>query len=168
LACLTLPSSVAAAALGDPHNQSPAWMISSGLYDVFDHDEAVALALEYRSGKPLYLFKPIAGFLGTSGMAAYGYAGVGIDHAASRRVYLFPSIVAGVYRNGHGKDLGYPLEFRSGLEIGFRLRNRDRLAVAFYHISNASIGMDNDGTELLMLNYIFELDSFQSFTQVFP
>ncbi len=66
---------------------------------------------------------------------------------------LTPTFVPGVYRHGHGKDLGYPLEFRSQLELGYRLRQGSRIAVAFSHLSNAGFGSRNPGQESLTVNW---------------
>ena len=59
----------------------------------------------------------------------------------------------GYYANGDGPDLGFPLEFRSGVELGYRFDNRSRLAVGFSHISNADLGDRNPGTEIVTMTY---------------
>ena len=64
-----------------------------------------------------------------------------------------PTFVPGVYRQADGRDLGYPLEFRSQLEVGHRLRAGPRIAVAFSHLSNAGLGSRNPGQESLTINY---------------
>jgi hypothetical protein len=58
-----------------------------------------------------------------------------------------------VYRQGDGRDLGYPLEFRSQLEIGHRFRGGPRIALAFSHLSNAGLGSHNPGQESVTINY---------------
>ncbi len=64
-----------------------------------------------------------------------------------------PTFVPGLYRHGGGRDLGYPVEFRSQLEIGHRLRGGPRIAVAFSHQSNGGLGSRNPGEETLTINY---------------
>jgi hypothetical protein len=56
-------------------------------------------------------------------------------------------------KRGNAGDLGYSLEFRTGGEISFRVYDGFRLGVAYHQISNASIGADNPGLELLVATY---------------
>ncbi|MBT5810587.1 MAG: acyloxyacyl hydrolase, partial [Rhodospirillaceae bacterium] len=58
-----------------------------------------------------------------------------------------------------GKDLGNTVEFRSGVELAYRLDDRARLGVAFHHISNASLSDNNPGTETLTLTFSLPLDN---------
>ena len=50
----------------------------------------------------------------------------------------------GLYRNGN--DLGSSIEFRSRLEIAYRVADRSRIGLAISHVSNAGIEGDNPGT----------------------
>jgi hypothetical protein len=72
---------------------------------------------------------------------------------------LTPSFAAGYYDNGDGVDLGHEVEFRSSIELSYRFDNRTRLGVSFYHLSNASIGDTNPGTEVLSVVYSIPLGS---------
>ena len=133
-----------------------------GGYDVFQNDdEAVDFRLEYR-GEKLWVFKPWAGIEATSDGAVYGLAGVLVDLYFGRRIVLTPSFGAGAYHDGSGKDLGSVIEFRSQVELAYRFNDRSRLGVAVSHISNASIGDDNPGTEIVTLYYSIP------FEKVFP
>ncbi len=82
----------------------------------------------------------------------YVCAGLVFDFSFGR-VVVTPSLAAGWYLPGGGKDLGFPLEFRSQLEAGYRFKNGTRLGVAFSHLSNASIGKTNPGEQSLVLVY---------------
>lgn len=115
--------------------------------------------LEYRSDKKILLFKPFGGAMATTDGASYYYAGILVDVFLGRRVVLTPSFAPGYYARGSGYDLGYPLEFRSQLEIAYRFDDRSRLGLSFGHMSNASLGDKNPGTESLMLNYSVPLSS---------
>ena len=53
----------------------------------------------------------------------------------------------GVYAQGNGPDLGYPIEFRSGAEIGYQAKNGVRMGVSFDHRSNGDISSVNPGLE---------------------
>ena len=70
---------------------------------------------------------------------------------------LTPSLAAGLYEDGDGKDLGHIVEFRSSLELAYRFDNRARLGLSFYHLSNASLDDNNPGTEVFSLNYSIPL-----------
>lgn len=134
-----------------------------GGYDVFQKDEqAVDFRVEYRHNEKLWIFKPWAGIEATSDGAVYGAAGVLVDLFFGRRVVLTPSFGAGAYHDGGGKELGFPLEFRSQVELAYRFNDRSRLGVAIGHISNASLGSDNPGTEIVTLYYSIP------FEKVFP
>tara|TARA_R110000868_G_scaffold2930_6_gene19985 strand:- start:35124 stop:35621 length:498 start_codon:yes stop_codon:yes gene_type:complete len=131
-----------------------------GAYDlVQDHDQAVEFRAEYRSDKKIWIFKPFVGAMGTTDSAFYGYGGVLVDVYFGRRWVLTPSFAAGYYDKGNGFDLGYELEFRSSVELSYRFDNRTRLGLSFYHMSNASIGDDNPGTEVLSVVYSIPLGS---------
>ena len=51
-----------------------------------------------------------------------------------------------------GEHLGNELEFRSGLELQYRLGNGARFGVGFFHLSNAGISESNPGTEALVFS----------------
>ena len=54
---------------------------------------------------------------------------------------------------GDSKDLGYNLEFRSQIEFSYKLKS-SRIGFNLNHISNASIGDTNPGTESATLSII--------------
>ena len=91
--------------------------------------------------------------MATGDSAVYGFAGIDADFFISNRFVLNPNFAVGAYSNGDGKDLGHGLEFRSGLELNYVLDDQSRFGVAFNHISNASLGDSNPGTESLLVNY---------------
>ena len=90
--------------------------------------------------------------------AVYGLGGILADIALGTRVRLTPSLGAGAYHNGDGKDLGHAVQFRSQIELAYRFEDGQRLALAFSHISNASLSNQNPGTEILTLYYMVPLD----------
>ena len=76
-----------------------------------------------------------------------------VDVFLGRRIVTTLSFAPGYYHKGASKNLGYDLEFRSQLEISYRLDDRSRLGLSISHMSNASIGDKNPGTENLMVTY---------------
>ncbi len=137
----------------DPHFLT----LAAGYYDINDDMDAAEIRAEFRAGNKFWIFKPFGGMMATSDAAFYGYAGFLVDVYFGRRVVLTPSLAAGLYEDGDGKDLGHIVEFRSSIELAYRFDNRARLGVSFYHLSNASLDDNNPGTEVLSLNYSIPL-----------
>jgi len=132
---------------------------SAGVFDLGKDQTAAEGRLEYRSDIKLWIFKPFGGVMATSDGGAYGYAGILIDMFFGNRAVATLSFAPGAYYMGDGKDLGHDLEFRSQLEIAYRFDNRARLGLALSHMSNASIGDKNPGTESLILTYALPVRS---------
>jgi hypothetical protein len=131
--------------------------IGGGWYDFNDNEQAAEFHAEWRGKKLFWIFKPFAGAMFTSDAAFYGFGGFLTDFYFGRRIVVTPSIAAGLYADGDGKDLGSVIEFRSGLEVGWRFDDRSRLSAAVYHISNAGIDDNNPGTEIFSIGYSFPL-----------
>ena len=68
--------------------------------------------------------------------------------------YFFtPSFGAGFYDNGSGKNLGNDLQFRTSLELSYKLKSNNRVGISISHISNANLGDKNPGVEILSISY---------------
>ena len=131
-----------------------------GGFDVNKRKDPAALAgIEYRSDWKFWHLKPIVGVMGTSDASGYIYAGIMLDIFWGRRIVTSFSFAPGAYLKGSGLDLGHVLEFRSQAEISYRFDNRSRLGLAINHLSNASIGDDNPGSEQLVLTYAMPIGS---------
>lgn len=61
------------------------------------------------------------------------------------------SMAPGLYMQGGEVDLGYPLEFRSGVEMGVRFESGWQVSLSFDHRSNADLSAWNPGLETLEL-----------------
>jgi hypothetical protein len=134
-----------------------------GYYDVLPGEGgATDFRAEYRPANPVFLgaVRPWVGLEITSDQTVWAGGGFLGDIMLSNNVYLTPSIGVGLYAQGDSEvDLDYPIEFRSQLELGYQFEGADRVGVAFGHISNASVGDDNPGTEILNVYYHFPLAS---------
>ncbi|MHA1600019.1 MAG: acyloxyacyl hydrolase [Alphaproteobacteria bacterium] len=139
---------------------APSFLVGGiGAFDlVQDDDTAIDFRLEYRHGTGLWFIKPWIGIEGTSDGAIYGLGGLLADIPLGQRIVVTPSFGIGAYGEGDGKDLGNTVEFRSQIELAYRFDNRSRIGVAFSHISNAGIGDQNPGTEILNVYYAYPLD----------
>ena len=59
--------------------------------------------------------------------------------------------MAGLYRAGSGVDLGGPIEFRSGIEVGYESADGWRFGLSYDHRSNAGLYESNLGLETLQI-----------------
>lgn len=98
-------------------------------------------------------FRPLVGIMGTAKGSVYLYAGINFDLLFFDHLLFAPGFAAGYYAQGSGKNLGFPLEFRSGIEIAWQFNDWHRFGIHFYHLSNASLGSKNPGEESLVLFY---------------
>ncbi len=107
-----------------------------------------------------FFLKPFVGVELTSDSASYFLTGLYLDdnlgellNAKDNRLRFTPSFGAGYYDNGSGKNLGHNIQFRTSLEISYKLQNDNRIGFSFSHISNANIGDKNPGVEILTISY---------------
>ncbi|MES2272712.1 MAG: acyloxyacyl hydrolase [Chlamydiota bacterium] len=98
-------------------------------------------------------FRPLLGLMATAKGSFYLYLGINFDLLFWDHLLFAPGFAAGYYAAGQGKDLGFPVEFRSGVELAWQFSDWHRLGLHFYHLSNASIGKRNPGEESLVLFY---------------
>ena len=107
-----------------------------------------------------FFLKPFVGIETTSDSAFYFLGGVyledniGVLFKGEDSDFIFtPSFGAGYYDDGDGKKLGNNLEFRTTLEVSYKMKNSNRVGISFGHISNANIGDKNPGVEIISLSY---------------
>ena len=96
---------------------------------------------------------PITGGFFTEKSAFYLYSGVQAEYELGF-LTITPSFAPGYYNYGSGKDLGYPLEFKSEIQMSFNLSDSSHLGMSYNHISNASLGTKNPGANSYMLNFL--------------
>ena len=91
---------------------------------------------------------PITGGFLTEKNAFYLYTGVQAEYE------LGPFKITPSFTPGDGKDLGYPLEFKSEMQISLDLSKSTQLGMSYNHISNASLGTKNPGANSYMFNFL--------------
>ena len=133
------------------------WAFYLGAFDIIDSDKATELGIEYRF-EPFRLWRmdlnPVIGLSGTSEGNYWGYGGFRWDlPLQSERWVTTLGFAVSAYEQGDGKDLGGVVEFRSSLDVAYRLRNGSRVGLSFYHLSNARIYDLNPGSESLVLSW---------------
>lgn len=134
-------------------------VFSTGYYDFMTKDDtAMDIRAGYRFKKTvLELFNPWLGVEATTDGALYGSGGFLMDIKLAGNWHVTPSLGAGLYLNGGGKDLGHAIQFRSQIEVSYQFENEHRLGLAVSHHSNARLGNHNPGTEILSLTYAIPL-----------
>jgi lipid A 3-O-deacylase len=156
IASLALLIAPQAARADDPDLLS----VAIGPYNVLHRDKEAQLRLEYRfSYRFLSIVRPVAGVLATNDGTVYGYGGIRLD-AEFGHFVIMPEAAVGYWTRGSGKDLGGPVEFKTGGEFAYRFNDYSRLGVAFDHISNAGIYHRNPGVESVLLVYSIPLGGF--------
>jgi lipid A 3-O-deacylase len=132
--------------------------MGAGVYDIIHNPKNLQLQLEYRSFiKSFHYARPLIGLFGTDKATFYFYSGMALDIFLGKKFVITPSFAPGLYFKGFGKNLWFPLEFRSSMEAAFVLPNKGRIGAQFFHISNASLGSKNPGAESLIFFYALPL-----------
>lgn len=129
---------------------------SAGAFDVLNSTRSEELGFEYRFEPRAFELVPTVGATLNTDEGGYVLAGLRRDFRASERWVVTPHFGVTLFDQGDGKDLGHAVEFRSGLEVSYRLNDRSRLGLSFYHLSNAGLDETNPGAESLVLVYSFD------------
>jgi len=133
--------------------------IFTGLFDFSDHKQKSGLVGLQHQNEDLFResflgkLSPVTGGFLTENSAFYLYTGVQAEYELGF-LTLTPSFAPGYYNSGDGKDLGYPLEFKSEIQVSFDLSNTSNLGISYNHISNASLGTKNPGANSYMFNFL--------------
>jgi len=73
----------------------------------------------------------------------------------SENVALVPSFSIGLYQEfDEGKDMGFPIEFKSELELNYYIFDNSVLGLTYNHISNANIGDTNPGSDSVLVTFM--------------
>jgi lipid A 3-O-deacylase len=132
--------------------------VGGGIHSIYKEKYRTGeVRLEYKFPQEFKHFRPLIGGMVTFDKAYYLYGGIGLELIVVKRILISPSFAAGYYNKGNGRDLGFPLEFRSGMELGYCFSSQYRIGLQFYHMSNASLGKRNPGSESLVLALYFPI-----------
>ena len=96
---------------------------------------------------------PITGFYWTEHNAMFLYTGVQAEYDLGF-LTITPSFAPGYYSYGDGKDLGYPLEFKSEIQISANVSESSQFGFSYNHLSNASLGSKNPGANSYFFNFL--------------
>ncbi|WP_424942697.1 acyloxyacyl hydrolase [Aliiroseovarius crassostreae] len=125
---------------------------------VFEAD-VIGQEAYYRLDAPVSFgpFRPAVGIsVDTLGDVWIGAGAVNEFSTANGHGYAELSFMPGWWmRSDTGPKLGYPLEFRSGIEVGIYHANGDRVGVSLDHRSNGELSdpLPNPGLETVLVRY---------------
>ena len=133
--------------------------VYTGMFDFSDDKQAAGVFGIQHQNEDLFRksflgkLSPITGGFLTENSAFYLYTGVQAEYELGF-LTITPSFAPGYYNYGDGKDLGYPLEFKSEIQMTFNLSDSAHLGMSYNHISNASLGTKNPGANSYMFNFL--------------
>ena len=131
----------------------------TGMFDFSDDKQRSGLFGLQHQNEDLYRksflgkLSPITGGFITEKNAFYLYTGIQAEYGLGP-LKIVPSFAPGYYNYGSGKDLGYPLEFKSEVQLNLNLSDSTKLGMSYNHISNASLGTKNPGANSYMFNFL--------------
>ena len=132
-------------------------VINAGAGGIFDPAGYVFGGVEYQPACGCAGIRPWFFLGGGEQGLFYAAAGGLMEVPLGEDWILTPAIGVGYYQAQDPLDLGCGVEFRSSLELARRLANSRRLGLGIAHLSNASLGRINPGTEWLYLSWSFPL-----------
>ncbi len=133
------------------------FMVGPAIFDVDQKHPRPMFQGEFRWEVDCHHVRPLVSAFFTSDRSGFICGGVAYDIFFGKRVVLTPSFAPGLYYHGYGKNLGFPLNFRSALELSFVLHNQGRIGAQFHHISNAHMLWRNPGADSLVIFYAIPL-----------
>ena len=131
----------------------------TGMFDFSDDKQASPVLGLQHQNEELFIntgngrMSPITGGFITANNAFYLYTGIQAEYELGPLNFT-PSFAPGYYGEGNGKDLGYPLEFKTEVQVSYDLSEVSHLGMSYNHISNASLGEINPGANSYMFNFL--------------
>jgi lipid A 3-O-deacylase len=155
LVATLLPASFAAGAASAA--EYPLVVVGAGALGFHGTPTMAEAELQLRGTPLVWRLAPQGGLMVDERGGVYGWVGLAVEIPLGEHLVLTPAIGPGYYHQGGGIDLGYPLEFRSQIELAWRFDNDVRLGLEAYHISNAGLGDRNPGVEAVVLTVAIPL-----------
>ena len=143
---LVVPSRSAALDLG----------FSLGAFDFQRQNDAREVGVDVAAPAQYFGLVPHAGLHVSTDESVYVYVGARrpFSFGSNERWLVVPSFAVSAYEEGQGKDLGGPVEFRSGLDVLRRLDRGGAVGIGFYHLSNSSLYRFNPGANSLLVRVL--------------
>lgn len=131
--------------------------LSIGYYNVLNNEHnSIVMRAEYKPQTSVIFkkLKPWFGIQATTNASIWGGAGLLLEFNPVKNIVITPSVGVGFYAYGKGDvNLSHPIQFTSQIEMAYTLKNDNRIALAFSHMSHGGLGGNNPGSETLALHY---------------
>ncbi|WP_430009149.1 acyloxyacyl hydrolase [Methylophaga lonarensis] len=139
------------------YGQQPQWAIHAGVFDSFRSHNAAEVGFEYRfaAQPPLFYLIPAIGLTINDDGGYWAHLGLRYDFPLNEHWALTPNFSLVGYEKGSGKDLGGGLQFRTGLELAYKIDDYSRIGLGIYHLSNGNLHQKNPGAESVFVTYSF-------------
>jgi len=125
-----------------------------GSYDFDGSNSATDFRVDYEYDTSIWVndLKPWLGVQATTDGTLWLGGGLLYDWQFADSWHLKPGLGIGYYSRGSSDlDLGFPVEFRSQLEIAKEINPNNSLGLAVSHLSNANFDSVNPGVEVVSL-----------------
>jgi len=109
-----------------------------------------AFQIEGKGDSFWHCLRPQVGLLTEEFHSLLVYGGAGIELELFKDLYFFPSFSPAIYFQGKGVRLGYPVEFRSCLELIYQINCKYSVGSQFFHLSNGALAKHNPGVNALI------------------
>jgi hypothetical protein len=140
-----------AASANTAQRPATSFLVGVGASHLRRFDRSTTVRVEYRHHDLLpWRVQPFVGVDAGEDRSVYAFVGLLRALPVGARLRVTPSIGAGYFTEGEFV-LGFPLEFRSGVELSARLTRALAFGVAVHHVSNGGLGRLNPGSEQVVL-----------------
>lgn len=140
------------------YERPPLLSIGGGYWHAGPRHSDGLFQLEYKFGEIFFRYlRPQVSLVAPEMRALFLGVGLAFEIVFRDHWVFSPNFEPGFYWRGSGRNLGYPLEFRSALELAYEWDNACRFGGQLYHISNASLSNRNPGANALTLFFALPL-----------
>ncbi len=124
----------------------PLLTVGGGFFEGGERHSGGLFQIEYKFSKCCFWHvRPMINLMTPEFCSLYAGMGLGVEIKATEHFLIIPNFMPGVYFKGSGRDLGYPIEFRSCIDLAYEWESCFRFGFQFFHISNASLSNRNPG-----------------------
>ena len=111
-----------------PSEKPACVVLGGGVSGVLDDQKSIVGMVEFQ---PKLRVGPLGTWVGLQASDEEYYLGAGVllDWYVTEHLFITPSFGVGVYGEHNGTDLGSRLEFRSGIECGYGLKEAGRVSI---------------------------------------